>query len=221
MDDQISVFLEPAVQVHPTAEGVKPVIRQHHEQRGVVFAPGHGPANQLIHADIQIFNGGLKSDGNLGGARRMGLVKISPEHVLDAVGSIEDTDAKTFRNFIKSVKKHRFPFPVDVGALLQKMFVFENLLAESPSILGQPECRIGALLLGEIDRIDSRITNRHSGMFGVKMDGGHVEIKLGVGFQEQPTTESLNGNAPASAKPHGDPISVLPLLQGILGPPNR
>ncbi len=59
----------------------------------------------------------------------MSCVEVAPEHVLHAVGAIEDTHTESCGHLFQGVEEHLFPLDVDVPTLLQEVLVLQHLFA--------------------------------------------------------------------------------------------
>ena len=66
--------------------------------------------------------------------RRMVFVEIAPEHVLHAVGGIEDAGAEALLRFVERVEQHLLAVFVITVGLRQKSVVVEHVLVERPSV---------------------------------------------------------------------------------------
>src|SRR5262249_38526267 len=86
---QVAVFFQPAIEIEPAAKTVEAVIGDDHQQRVGLVALRHRPADQIVHATIEVLDRIASIWYRMiwpGGVRR---VDISPEHVLQAVGAVE------------------------------------------------------------------------------------------------------------------------------------
>ena len=63
----------------------------------------------------------------------------TPKHVLHAIGGIEDTSEHTLRRFAERVEEHALAVHMDRIALVEERVVVENVLGESPRVLGEAE----------------------------------------------------------------------------------
>ena len=70
----------------------------------------------------------------------MRRVDVAPEHVLQAVGTIEDHHTQPPANLVQRVEEHRLALAVGVQALLQEPLVAQDVLVDRPGVLGQTEC---------------------------------------------------------------------------------
>ena len=187
VDFQVAVLFQPAIQIDPAAERVEAVVGEHHQQRVVAGAFRHRAADQIVHAPVQVLDcaGGVWSEFPQAG--RDARLVIAPEHVLHAVGAVEHADAQAFAAPFPAVEEHRLALAVDVEALLEEMIVVEHVLVESPGVFGQPERGVRPLPLGQVDRIDRRVADRHGRLFRVDVHRRGVEVELGLGAEQAGT----------------------------------
>ena len=71
------------------------------------------------------------------------FVEIAPEHVLHAVGGVEDAGAQALRSFFQRVKEHALAIFVIGVTLRQERLVIEHFFVESPGIFREPEVAYG------------------------------------------------------------------------------
>jgi len=82
----------------------------------------------------------------------MALFQITPEHVLHAVGSIENAGAQACGVF-SSASKNMRSRPRDAVALREECIIVEHFFVECPGIFGEAEGRVGAEQLRQINGI--------------------------------------------------------------------
>ena len=108
----------------------------------------------------------------------MRLVDVAPERVLETVGAVEYARDQPSRDLVDGVKKHLLALAVHVEALLDELIIIDDIFIQCPGVFGKPESRERTLLLGEVDRINRRVPDRHRGVFWVNIDGRHIEAEL-------------------------------------------
>ncbi len=145
------------------------------------------------------------------------LVEIAPEHVLHAVGAVEDAHAQAAIDLVQAIEKHGLAFAVGVEALLEKMIVAQDMFAQSPGIFGQAERGIRALLFGQINRVDRRIADGHRRFFRVDIDGRRIQLEFGLGVEQQKLAHAMHRQARHDHETDLDPVGVYVLCQIMLG----
>ncbi len=210
---QVTVLLQPPVQVDAAAKRVESVVRQDHQQRIAVLALGHRTPHNCVHAAVQILDHMAIGKRNFLGSSRMLLVQVPPEHVLHPIGTVEHADTQTARDFVQAVKEHRFALNVDVAALLQKMLVTEHVFIESPRVFGESQGGKRSLPFRQIDRIHRRVTDGHRGVLRINVHRSHIQVELRFDTQQQKTADATDVPAQAGPEPDLDPVGVLPATQ--------
>ena len=109
-----------------------------HQQQGLIVNLLHDPPDQRVHAVVEILNHPRLLVLRHISCRRMIFVEIAPEHVLHAVGGVEDAGAQALRSFFQRVKKHALAVFMIAVALRQKCLVVEHFFVQRPGILRQP-----------------------------------------------------------------------------------
>ena len=71
----------------------------------------------------------------------MSGVDVPPEHVLDAIGRVEDADERAALQAVEGGEEHRTPLIVDVVGLAQKRCLARDSLVQGPRVLGKAERR--------------------------------------------------------------------------------
>ena len=142
--------MQPCIHVHAARKRLEAVIGDHHQQRVIVNLI-HDAADEAIHALIQILNHRRMLAVRHIARRRMIFFEIPPEHVLYAVGGIENTRAQPLLCFVERVKEHALAIFVIAVSLRQEGIVIEHLLVERPRVFRQAKRRVGSEELGQID----------------------------------------------------------------------
>ena len=75
--------------------------------------------------------------------RRMIVIQIPPEHVLYAIGGIENAGAETLRCFFEGIKEHLFARVMIGIGLLEEGVVIQHFFVERPCILGESKSSVG------------------------------------------------------------------------------
>ena len=83
--------------------------------------------------------------------RRMILLQIAPEHVLNAVGRIKDAGAQPLLGFIECIKEHALAIFVIAISLRQKSIIIEHMLIQGPRIFRESERGIWPKKLRQIN----------------------------------------------------------------------
>ena len=122
-------------------------------------------------------------------------VEIAPEHVLHAVGAVEDADAQALRHLVQAVEEHRLALAIDVQALPQEVLVVEDVLVQAPGVFRQAQRGERPLPIGQIDRIDRRVADRQRRVFRIDVHGRDVKLEFGLGAQQQEAADAGNVHA--------------------------
>ena len=104
---------------------------------------------------------------------------VAVEHVLNAVRGVEDTDGQAPFHAAQGVEEHAFAFIVNGPGLCEKGGFADGAGVQGPGVFGQAERGEGIVQLAKINGIVRGMRNRHRRSFGIKMDGGDIEAKMG------------------------------------------
>ena len=128
--------MQPCVQVHAPRKRLETVVGDHHEQR-VIVDLFHHATDEFIHALVELLNhlAPLTLRHTAGG--RMIFFEIPPEHVLDAVGGIEDAGAESLLRLVQGIEQHAFAIFVIAVRLREKCIVIEHMFVQRPSVFGE------------------------------------------------------------------------------------
>ncbi len=147
---QISVLVQPRIHVHAACKRLESMIGDHHQQRVVINFFHHAP-DQAIHALVQILNHrGMLTVRHIARCRMI-FFQVTPEHVLDAVGRIENACAQPLLCFLQRIKEHPLAIFMIAVSLRQEGIVIEHVLVERPRVFRQAERGIRPEELGQIN----------------------------------------------------------------------
>src|SRR4030065_2804716 len=105
----VAVEEEPGVEVDAAAKRLETMVG-HDNQRAPRTELSFDPADEVVHPLVEVLDD-LGAQFRRGRPeRRMRFVEVPPEHVLDAVGGLDDADEGSLFCFRKGIKKHWFPF---------------------------------------------------------------------------------------------------------------
>jgi hypothetical protein len=153
---EVSVLMQPGVQIHAARKRLESMIGNHHQQR-VIIDLFHHASDEAIHALVQILNHlGMLAVRHIT-SRRMVFFQVAPEHVLDAVGGIENTGAKSLFRFIQRIEEHPLAIFVIAVRLCQERIIIEDMFIERPRVFRQAERRVWAEEFGQINRVSHRV----------------------------------------------------------------
>ena len=116
------------------------MIRDHHQEI-LGPQPSDHLANKRVVSLVELANGVSVNRIGAVGSGRMSGVDVPPEHVLDPIGRVEDTDERSALETVECSKQHRSPLIVDVVGLAQKRRLARDPLVEGPRVLGQAQRR--------------------------------------------------------------------------------
>src|SRR5262249_23076773 len=134
---------------------------------------------------------------------------IAPEHMLHPVRAIEDADADASLDLVQAVKEHLLALVVEVHALLDEMLVAEDMLVESPGILGEAQRGKRSLPLGQVNRVHRRIADRHCWIFGINVYGRDIQLEIWLGVEQQQLADSIDFDPRHDLKTYLNPIGIL------------
>ena len=147
-------------------------------------------------------------------AGRMRRVDVAPEHVLDAVGRIEDAYERATVEPIECRVQHRLALAVDVIRLPQERRIVGDAFVEGPGVFGQSQRREGSDAGSQVARVVRRMRDRHRRALGVEVDGRQVEREVLAALGEQQPRQAGDGNAGHSRKRQRDPRTQFALRHG-------
>ena len=188
------------------------MIGDHHQQRVVVDLLHHA-SNEAVHPLIQILNHLRMLAVRHIARRRMIFVQITPEHVLDAVGRIEDAGAKSLLRFIERIKQHALAVFMIAVSLREKRIVVEHMLVQSPRIFRQPERRVRSKKFGQINGIRHRVRDRQIRMSRIDIHRSHVDFNLRRNLFEIKTADAMRRHPHPSLEFRRNPLGIFADLQ--------
>ncbi len=133
--------MQPRVQIHAASKRLEAVVGDDHQQRLVVNLL-HDAANQFVHAGVQILDHRRALIAGHIARRRMIVVEIAPEHMLDAVRGIEHAGAQALLSFFQGVEQHALAIVMIGVALREEGLIVENFLVQGPSVFRQAQSRV-------------------------------------------------------------------------------
>ena len=151
-----------------------------HDQQGRVAVDScHGLTDELVHPDVHVAD---RMRVRVRAAAERGVIGVEepPEHVLDPVRAVEDTDDHAAPHSIECIEEHRLALPVDRVRLVEKRVLGHQPLGKRPGILGQAQRGERALLAGKVGRIDRRMGDRHGRLVGIDLQRRAVHLERGA-----------------------------------------
>ena len=148
--------MQPGVEVDAAPERAEAMVRDDHQQVAIADLL-HDPPQHAVVVDIELLDGVLVL--GIGGVARSRVVvlEVAPEHVLDAIGRVEDTNQRALAQLVEGGEEHLLALAVDVVGELEKGAVVDDALVERPGVLGQPQRRELADLLGQVGGVVGRV----------------------------------------------------------------
>ena len=113
------------------------------------------------------------------------LILLREEHVLHAVGGIEDAGHHAAARAVERAEEHGLALFVGEVRLLEEGVAIDGVLVQRPGVLRHPQRGIGAEQFGQVGGVVRRVRDRQRGIFGIDVDRRRVERKLGLGLGEQ------------------------------------
>ena len=98
--------------------------------------------------------------------------------MLKAISTVKDAGDESTGNLIDRVEEHFLALTVHIQTLLNELVVVDDVLVQGPCVFGKTECREWPLILGEVDRVDRGVADRHGRVFGIDVDWSDVQPKL-------------------------------------------
>ena len=135
-----------------------------------------GLADQLVGAHVEFFDHP---------AVRAAAVLLGEEHVLHAVGGVEDAGHYAAACAIERAEEHRLALFVSEVGLFEKGVVIDGVFVERPGVLGHAKRGICAQQFGQVGGVVAGMRDRQRGIFGVDVDGRVIERELGLDLREQ------------------------------------
>ncbi len=140
--------MQPRIDVEGAAEGVEAVVGEDDEER-VGIGGFEGLCEQRVVAFVFVFDLAFVVASEIGIVQRMRFIAEAPEHVLHAVGSIEDDEEEAFAEAGEFVEHHAFAFSEDEITLLEVRGFVNAAVIERSVVFGHAERGIEAECFGE------------------------------------------------------------------------
>ena len=208
LEREVALAQQPLVQVDAAAERGEAVIGDDHQHVAVTQLLAH-PAHERVVVRVQLPDGVAMRGLVAAPGCRMTRVDVAPEHVLDAIGGVEDADQAAAVEPIERGEEHLLALAVDVVGLLQERPIVGHALVERPGVLGQAERRVGPHLLGEVRRVVRRMRDGHRRRLGIEVDGRHVEREVVAQLGDEQACESLHRHARRGREAERHPVAEL------------
>ncbi len=128
---QIALAQQPLIQVDPAAERAEAVIGDDHQHVAVLQLRPHA-ADQRIVVKVQLADGVLVRGLLAPAPGGMPGIDVAPEHVLDAIGGVEDADQGALAKAVERGEEHRLALAIDVVRLLQERPIVGDAFVEAP-----------------------------------------------------------------------------------------
>ena len=159
-----------------------------------------GLADQRIGAHVEFFDHP---------AVRAAAIFLGEEHVLHAIGGIEDAGHHAAARAIERAEEHGLALFVSEVGLFEKGLVIDGVLVERPGVLGHAERGVCTKQFCEVGGVVAGVRNRQRGIFGIDVDGRVIERELGLDFGEQEAHDAGDRNAQRGREGQRDPRRVL------------
>ena len=164
----------------------------HHDQQRVVVDLLHHPADQLVHPHVQLTQHVLVTLGVLARVGRMIVLEIAKEHVLQAVGDIEDAGHRPPSGLLHRIEQHLLALVMDQVGQFEEGLLVQHALVQPPGVLGQTQRGITTQRLGKIDRIGERVRDGQRRLVRIDVDRCHVELQMRRRLLEVETADALH-----------------------------
>ncbi len=169
--------------------------------------PLHDLAHEGVVVDVELLDRVLVRARLVPPRRRVALLDVAPEHVLDAVGGVEDAGDGPAPLPLEGGEEHLLALAVDVVGHLEEGAVVDDALVEGPGVLGQPQGREGPDPLGEVGRVVGRVGDGHRRVLGVEVERGHVERDVLPHLREHHPADGLHLDPGRRAEGEVDPVA--------------
>ena len=209
---EIAVLMQPGIQIDAASERLEAVVGDDHQQ-GLVVDLLHDAADQFVHARVEILNHLRTLIARHIARGRMIVVEVAPEHVLHAVGGVEDAGAQALLRFLERVEQHALAIVVIGVALREEGVVVENMFVQGPGVFGEAERRVGPEEFRQINGIRDGMRDGQIGLAGIDVHRRHVDFDFGRKFLEIEAADAVRAEAHAGLELHGNPLGVFADLQ--------
>ncbi len=167
----------------------------------------HDLADEGVVVEVELLDRVLVRARLVPARGRVALLGVAPEHVLDAVGGVEDAGDGPAPLPLEGRQEHLLALAVDVVRHLQEGAVVDDPLVERPGVLGQPERREGPDPLGEVGRVVGRVGDGHGRVLGVEVERRHVERDVLAQLREHHPADGLHLDPGRRAEGERDPVA--------------
>ncbi len=147
--------------------------------------------------------------------RRVVLLEVAEEHVLQAVGDVEDADHRAALDLLQRVEEHRLALGMHQVGLVEERLLVQHALVQPPGVLGQPERRVAPQQLGQVDRVGEGVRDRQRRLVGVDVDRRHVQPEVRRGLEQVEAHDAAHADTQPGLELQLDPGRELPRLQRV------
>ena len=204
-EDEVAVVEQPAVQVHAAPERGEAVVREN-DQQIVVAQLLHHPTDQGVVVPVVVFDRPAVPAGLPPRSGRVAVLHVAPEHVLDAVGGVEDAGQTPPPQALQSGEEHLLPLTVDVVRLLEEGRIVRHALVERGRVLRQTQSGEVADPFRQVGRVVRRMRDRHRRLLGVDVDGRQVERGVLTGFGQHHPGQAVDLDSGRGAELETHPV---------------
>ena len=180
-----------------------------HDQEIVVAQLLHHPADQGVVVPVVVLDRPALPARLAPVRRRMAVLRVAPEHVLDAVGGVEDAGETAPPQTLQGGEEHLLALAVDVVGLRQERRVVGDALVQRGRVFGQAESREVADPLRQVRRVVRGMGDRHRRLLRVDVDRGQVERRVLGGLGQHHPGQAVDLDAGRGAKLETHPAGQL------------
>ena len=149
-----------------------------HDQQVVLTELLHHPADQGVVVPVVVFDRPACPPRLPTLRRRVAVLHVAPEHVLDPVGRVEDAGQTPPPQSLERGEEHLLALTVDVVGLLEEGRVVRHALVERGRILREPQRGEVADPFHQVGRVVRGMGDRHRRLLGIDVDRGQVERRV-------------------------------------------
>jgi hypothetical protein len=152
---------------------------QNCDEEGIVVYSFEHFADDAIAGLVHLFDLGAKAGGLVGLVAGVVLIAKTPEHVLHAVGRVEEDEEKAFGAAVELGEHHLLALVEDAVGLVEEGGFVDALVFKAGMVLCHAERGVGTDHLLEFLRVDGRGGDGKEGIIGIEVDRRDVERKVG------------------------------------------
>ena len=184
-----------------------------HDQKIVVVQLLHHPADEGVVVPVVVLDRPARPARLPTLRRRVTVLHVPPEHVLDAVGRVEDAGEGTAAQALERGEEHLLPLAVDVIGLLEEGRVVRHALVERGGVLREPQRGEVANPFRQVGRVVRGMGDRHRRLLGIDVDCRQVERRVLAGLRQHHPGQAVDLDARRGAELETHPVRELSPLE--------